>query len=50
MRKLAYSASTHSLETHLDAEREQFLRVAHSDAFRRGIAPFARVRQSQEAI
>jgi 2-(1,2-epoxy-1,2-dihydrophenyl)acetyl-CoA isomerase len=42
-RELVYTASTHSLEAHLDSERAQFVRVAHSDGFRNGIAPFAKV-------
>ncbi len=44
VRNLVYSASTHSLDVHLDAEREEFLRIAHTDGFRSGIAPFARAR------
>jgi 2-(1,2-epoxy-1,2-dihydrophenyl)acetyl-CoA isomerase len=50
MRALVYAAPTHSLDSHLDAEKAQFLRVAHTDSFRRGVAPFARIRESQQAL
>lgn len=40
-RSLIYSASEHSLDRHLDVEKEKFLEVAMTDGFRAGIAAFA---------
>lgn len=40
-RHLIDSASEHSLDQHLDLERDKFLEVALSDGFRDGIAAFA---------
>jgi 2-(1,2-epoxy-1,2-dihydrophenyl)acetyl-CoA isomerase len=46
MRDLVYAAPGQSLDAHLDAEKVQFLKVARSDGFREGIAPFARKRSA----
>jgi 2-(1,2-epoxy-1,2-dihydrophenyl)acetyl-CoA isomerase len=46
MRDLVYSAPTHGLEEHLDAEKVRFLAVAQTKGFREGIAPFARRRSA----
>lgn len=41
MRELAYSASSGSLQSHLDREREQFLAIAHTPQFKLAMAAFA---------
>lgn len=40
-RSLIYSATEHSLDHHLDVEKERFLEVAMSEGFRDGIAAFS---------
>ena len=40
-RNLVYRASEHSLDEHLDAERESFLEVSDNAGFRSAIAKFA---------
>jgi 2-(1,2-epoxy-1,2-dihydrophenyl)acetyl-CoA isomerase len=46
MRELVYAAPGQSLDDHLDAERAQFLRVARTEGFRQGVAPFAQKRST----
>jgi 2-(1,2-epoxy-1,2-dihydrophenyl)acetyl-CoA isomerase len=41
-RDLVYAAPSRSLKDHLDAEKVEFLKVAHTNGFREGVAPFAR--------
>ena len=41
-RELVDGATTRSLSDHLDAERSAFLKVARTEGFRNGVAPFAR--------
>jgi 2-(1,2-epoxy-1,2-dihydrophenyl)acetyl-CoA isomerase len=49
MRDLFYAAPGRSLADHLDAEKAEFLKVARTEAFRQGIAPFARKRIGQDS-